>query len=61
MTRFYDAQHPSIMRHVVFFFDALRHFKKLKKKLIKQSDYDFLVDNFIFLDIHILTSEQVES
>lgn len=60
MTRCYDAQHLSIMRHG-FFFYALRHFKKAKKKLIKQSDYDFLVDNFIFLDIHILTSEQVES
>lgn len=61
MTRFYDAQHPSIMRHVVFFFRCSPSFQKAKKKLIKQSDYDFLVDNFIFLDIHILTSEQVES
>lgn len=60
MTRFYDAQHPSIMRHVVFF-RCSPSFQKAKKKLIKQSDYDFLVDNFIFLDIHILTSEQVES
>lgn len=44
-----------------FFFRCSPSFQKAKKKLIKQSDYDFLVDNFIFLDIHILTSEQVES